>query len=169
MDEATDTHAPIAGEPAAAPSTQDAVSLLRADHTRIEALLDDVVRSAANDGGAHADRSGTVSRLGAVLKAHVQMEAELLNPLEGSGSAPAAHACHGELRTDLHSLVEAESADAATYTAALAQMQQSVDAHIAAQETQLLPHLEAASAELLELGTRMAIRRGELLGEQGVD
>ena len=169
MDQPTEPHVPVAGEPAAAPSTQDAVSLLRANHSRIQALLDDAALSAGVDGGGHADRSGTVARLGAVLQAHVQMEAELLSPALATGPAPAAHARHDELLASLRALVAAEGADAAAYNVALAQMQRAFAAHIETQETKLLPQLESSDVDLLALGTRMSLRLGVLLGHQGVD
>ena len=196
MNEPTDTRVPVAGEPVSSASTQDAVALLRADHSRIEALLDDAVRLAGDDLISHADRSGSVSRLGAVLIAHVRMEAELLSPAIHSGDVPAvsvpsasspastatpaspatpesasspANARHDELLDKLQALVAAEGADAEVYKAALAQMQLTVRAHIDAQETKLLPQLQSGTIDLVALGAQMAVRRGALLGMQGVD
>ena len=172
MNEPTNTMAPTTCEPAAAPSTQDAVAVLLADHRRIEALLADVARVAANDGAGHADRSGTVSRLGALLKAHVRMEAELLHAAVSDSERPVGHvtqARHGELLDSLHALSAAEGADDAAYGEALTRLQQSVRLHIVTQEKELVPQLQASPVDLLELGTQMSLRRAKLLGDQGVD
>ena len=67
---------------APAPSTQDALQLLRSDHQRIEALLQDCLHLAVEERGlpASADRNACLERLAALMQVHGQIERELFYP-----------------------------------------------------------------------------------------
>jgi Hemerythrin HHE cation binding domain len=151
-------------------STQDALQLLRADHRRIEALLDDCTRLASDETGSHssADRSGLVARLGALLQSHAQVELELFYPAldatpESVEVARQEHACITEL---LGRVVAAEQAHPA-FGQQVAALGQAVRAHVSDEEEHLFA--TAGSMDLQAVGARMAVRRAELMGEQGVD
>ena len=85
----------------------DALDLLRADHRRLHALLDDCQR-VAEDHGGDADRSGLVASLGALMQAHAQIEQELVYPALPVGDAAGAREDHAELQTLLQALVDGE-------------------------------------------------------------
>lgn len=63
-----------------APSTQDALELLTADHRQLEVLFDDCARAASA-----AERAGLIGRLAVRLRAHEAAERGLFYPaLEGA-------------------------------------------------------------------------------------
>lgn len=153
---------------AAAPSTQDALQLLHADHRRIDAMLSDCERLAASDEASSADRSGLVSRLGALLIAHGQMEQQLFYPAlrVARREIEQAEQAHADIARQLEQL-SASGSSAAEFKERIAALAAAVRAHVSAEEAQLFAGAEGL--DLHALGTSLAMRRGELLGEQGVD
>lgn len=155
---------------APAPSTQDALQLLRSDHQRIEALLRDCLRLAVDERGLapSADRNGCLERLAALLQVHAQIECELFYPLLKVDELvrDCAELDHDEILVQLQALLAhaPPQRDFERQVEALAQL---VRRHIAHEEGQLFRRL--GSADLDALGAEMAVRRGALLGEQGAD
>lgn len=152
-----------------APSTQDALAVLRADHRRIEGLFADYARLAAGHASA-ADRSGMISRVVAQWLSHAQITQELFYPaLDASEPLLVrARAHHADIAAQVAHLSKQapvpENADVDAQVAALAR---AVTSHLAFEEASLFPC--AATLDLAALGTRLALRRGELLGDQGYD
>ncbi len=158
----TMTHTPPA-------STQDALEVLRSDHKRLQALFSEYARLTAQEAVA-ADRGGLLARIGALLRAHVRIEEEVFYPAlqdEGNAERDAARAHHAGLLDALTALAEGDPSDAA-FDARVAKLGEQVKAHAAHVERHLFPQAEA-SLDLKALGTRLALRRGELLGDQGED
>lgn len=141
----------------------DALDLLRADHQRMAALLDDLQR-VAEDHGGDADRSGLVASLGALLQAHAQIEQELVYPALPVNDAAQAREDHAELQALLLALVEGGAAGFGLRLGALAR---ELRAHLADEEQRLFPLLQGVDRQ--DLGQRLATRRAELMGPQGVD
>ena len=154
----------------AAPSTQDALDLLRTDHQRADAMLSDCERLAGNRDASAADRSGLVARLGALLIAHAQMEQQLFYPALDLDAAKLEQATaeHAAVEASLQGLSEPD-ADAAAFAARIAALAQQVREHVRTEEADFFPKASAAGIDLHALGTQMALRRGELLGDQGID
>lgn len=154
---------------AAAPSTQDALDLLRADHQRIDAMLADCERMAGHGAGA-ADRSAMVARLGALLIAHAQMEQQLFYPALGldAHQLGLATAEHAAIEVLLQGLAEPDAA-AQAYGPRIAELARQVREHVQKEEGELFVLAGSAGLDLPTLGTEMALRRGELLGDQGID
>ncbi len=170
------------------PSTQDAQQLLRGDRARIERVLSDCLRmvdapgpggdaspagdSPGSDAGltsfSPADRSGLLARLGALLGTHLRMKRELLYPALGLASEAVAGllAEHDSLTARLVALTDPE-ADPADFSTALAGLVSALGEHLDGEARQLFP--APPSVDATALGAAMAIRRGELLGDQGVD
>ncbi len=152
-----------------APSTQDALTVLRADHRRIEGLFADYARLAAGHASA-ADRSGMISRVGAQWLSHAQITQELFYPaLDASEPLLVrARAHHADIAAQLaHLSKPAAVPENAGIDAQFATLAQAVTSHLAFEEASLFPR--AATLDLAALGTRLALRRGELLGDQGYD
>lgn len=158
---------------AAAPtaSTQDALALLHEDHQRIDAMLADCERlAAAGPQSSQADRSGLLSRLGALLIAHGQLEQQLFYPAVG---APADEiedmvAEHEAIKEFLHRLSDAD-AQPSSFDNCVRALAESVRAHVHEEETQFFSRARSSGVDLYELGTQLALRRAQLLGHQGVD
>lgn len=166
------------------PATQDAQQLLRGDRARIERALGDCRRmvdgqeQAGGDGreggGAEpagfspADLSGLLARLGALLGAHLRMKRELLYPGLGAPVSQVADLLsqHEALLGLLAGLASPDMEPSAFGTA-LSQLASAIDEHLDDESNRLFQ--APSSIDLAALGTAMAIRRGELLGHQGVD
>lgn len=155
---------------AAVPSTQDALGLLRADHQRVDAMLADCERLGGNLEASAADRSGLVSRLGALLIAHAQMEQQLFYPILGLDAAQLeqATADHASVETSLQALSNSNG-DTENFAARIGVLAQQVRAHVEQEEAEFFPKATSAGIDLHELGSQMALRRGTLLGDQGID
>lgn len=152
-----------------APSTEDALDLLRSDHQRVDAMLADCERMVGGgDGGSEADRSGLVSRLGGLLIAHAQMEQQLFYPAIGLDAAQVSQASaeHAEVEASLQAL---SAPDAAGFAARIRTLAEQVREHVRKEEAEFFPKATAAGIDLHALGTQMAMRRGELMGDQGID
>lgn len=154
----------------ASASTQDALQVLGDEHRRIEALLADCERLAADGQASSADRSGVVSHLGALLIAHAQMEQQLFYPAIGApaSEADAAIREHEAVEQQLERLSVAD-APASAFASGVAALAQAVRAHLRHEEDRLFARARASGIDLQALGTQLALRRGELLGDQGVD
>lgn len=160
----------------AAPSTQDALALLSADHRRIDELFGDIERL-GHDGSSAADRSGLLARLGGQLRTHTRIKQEIFYPaLASSGAADArtladAAADLDEILARLESLAQldstAEEGAATTVAQDIEVLAQLVRAHVSEEKKLLFP--QARSLDLATLGTQMALHQGELLADQGVD
>ncbi len=154
----------------AAPSTQDALQLLRGDHQRIEALLRDCLRLAVDERGLppSADRNGCLERLAALLQVHSQIEGELFYPLlkVSALERDSAQLDHDEILVQLQAtLAHAPPQD--DFERQMGALAHLIRRHIAHEEGQLFRRLR--SPDLEALGAQMAVRRGALLGEQGAD
>jgi hemerythrin len=149
-----------------APSTQDAVALVHEDHQRISAALL-ALHQALAAGASNADRQGLLSRLALRLRAHGTVESELLYPL----MYPTEQAHHNE-----HEQFEEALQDMSQATTTVQEQQeratvlaQRVKSHFEREERDLVAFVALHTTDLLELGTRMALRRGELLADESSD
>ena len=153
-----------------APSTEDALQVLRSDHRRIDAMLTDCLRVAAveHDQAPSADRNALLERLAARLQVHAQIEVELFYPaLEANAlTRDSAQLDHDEILVQLNELLAALP-PGDEFERRLFALAQLVRTHISFEEEQLFPLAEAL--DLDALGASLAVRRGDLLGEQGSD
>lgn len=155
---------------AASATTQDALDLLHDDHRRIDALLSDCERLVASAQASGADRSGLISRLGALLIAHGQFEQQLFYPALGASTAEIddAIADHEAIKQALHRMSEVD-APPASFDKCVKTLAHTVREHIRAEEGQLFARARSSGIDLHELGSQLALRRAALLGDQGVD
>jgi hemerythrin superfamily protein len=158
----------MADTPEASASTQDALHLLRGDHRRIDALLDDCARLAGGRSSSAADRSGVLARLAVLLLAHAQVEEELFYPALAAApmAVEDAHTDHEQIEILLKRL-NAGTPSPSEFAEGIAALSTVVREHLAEEEQQLFAH--AHTLDLQELGVLMALRRAELLGMQGED
>jgi Hemerythrin HHE cation binding domain len=151
-----------------APSTQDAVQFLSADHRQIEALLADCARASV-EGGAPADRAGLLGRLAVRLRAHETIDHELFYPaLKGFIDADVlerAAADHQRIDKRLEAIASSD----ADPSAAVAELAQWMRQHVQFEERELFA-AAASALDLSALGTALALRRAKLLGgDEGAD
>lgn len=150
-------------------STQDAFEVLRSDHRRLQAQFAEYARLTAQ-GSTAADRSGMLARIGALLRAHVQIEDELFYPAlhDANAARDTAQHSHESLLQTLTALAEDHNPQGADFDARVAALGRQVQAHAAHVEKELFPQARQ-SLDLKALGTRLALLRGKLLGDQGAD
>ena len=155
---------------AASASTQDALDLLHDDHRRIDDMLADCERLAASPQASSADRSGLISRLGALLIAHGQLEQQLFYPALGAPAAEIddAVAEHEAIKQYLQRLSDVE-APPASLDECVKALAHAVREHVSEEERHLFARARSSGIDLHELGSQLALRRAELLGDQGVD
>ena len=163
----------VAAEPtptASAPSTQDALALVHDDHQRIHAALQ-ALSNALSAGLANADRQGLLARLALRLRAHGSMEAELLYPVlypQPQPNAPAQAAEHEQFEERLQGLSEVTTS-LQQQRDGIAALAQQLQQHFGDEERELARYAASNPDMLLDLGTRMALRRGELLADESSD
>jgi hypothetical protein len=147
----------------------DALAIITADHEAIRALFAEFERFAEPPTRA-ADRHGLVARIGALLRAHGEIETEIFYPaLAGRVDAALlgrAMADHGEIDTLLQRVAAADP-DSAEFSEHYAALAGTVHAHLFEEERSVLP--QAVGLDLAALGAHIMQRRGALLAEQGVD
>lgn len=146
-----------------------ALHVIHADHDTIRAMLADIEASAEQPTGA-ADRHALVARLGALLRAHAEIETTLFYPaLAGHVDAALlgrALADHAEIDALLQRLAAADP-DSDDFAGQFATLAGTVHAHLFEEERSVLPH--AAALDLGDLDAQIAQKRGALMAEQGVD
>ncbi|MDL2337735.1 MAG: hemerythrin domain-containing protein [Pseudomonadota bacterium] len=147
-----------------------AVEVLRRDHRCIDALLNDCLRVAADEHAQapSADRNALLERLAARLRVHADIEVNLFYPAIPVSALTRATAQldHAEIVRQLNGLL-VPVMPGEDYERRLIALAQLFRSHVGFEEEQLFP--QAASLDLEALGIRLAMRRGELLGEQGAD
>lgn len=147
----------------------DALQILLADHEAIRALFAEFEAFAEQPTRA-ADRHGMIARIGALLRAHGEIETGVFYPaLAGHIDAALlgrAMADHHEIEMLLQRVAEADP-DSAEFGEHFATLAGTVHAHLFEEERSVLPH--AAPLDLAALGAQISRKRGALMAEQGVD
>ena len=155
------------GLPLAAPSTQDAVALVRDDHAAIGVAFDTLL-AALHGEASEADRQGLLSRVALRLRAHGQIEREFLYPALRSAASDGSEAEHAAFEKALET-ISAMKPPMPQHSEAIKTLAADVERHFADEEATLLPAAASGGVDLLALGTQMALRRGVLLADLGVD
>ena len=153
----------------AAPSTQNAIELVKDDHRSIRAGFDALLAALRAD-TSEADRQGLLSRLALRLRAHGTVEVGLLYPvLRAAGAdAHAAVAEHAEFERALEQ-ISGQQAPWPNRLETLQGLAARVLHHFDEEERGLLERAPSTGVDLLALGTQMALQRGELLSDLGTD
>jgi iron-sulfur cluster repair protein YtfE (RIC family) len=154
-----------------APTIEDALQLLRHDHARLRALFGEYALLSGGDvQAASADRQGLLARLSVHLRAHLQVEQELFYPALaeriGAERLHRSHDDHAALQARLEDVSRAQPLDP-HFDTCVAALAEAVHEHLKSEEDELFP--AAAGLDLQALGTLMALRRGALLGDLGMD
>lgn len=152
----------------------NAISMLRGDHRKIEALMR---RFEATGAQAFRQRQAIVRRLCTELEIHSQLEEQLFYPAVDTTGDAKAHAVvrasigeHHFLRTLVDAL-NGMSADGQDYEPIVVKLAARVRHHIAAEERDLLPGVQAQLGRdtLAYLGDQMARRRREITPSHASD
>jgi iron-sulfur cluster repair protein YtfE (RIC family) len=148
------------------PTTQDATHLLMADHREVEALFAQYERLAER----HEDdqKMLVAAQICAALEVHMQIEEEILYPAsrqvfgeKDQDKVDEAVVEHQGARKLVNELEELAS-DEPMYDAKVKVLGEYITHHVGEEEREFFPALRRTSADLVELGRRLAARKQEL-------
>jgi len=159
----TTTNAAPAVKAAAA---KDAITQLKADHAKVSGLFAEYekARSAAK-------KKALVADICAELSVHARIEEEIFYPevkaaLKDHLLVPEATVEHASLK-DLIAQIEAVEPGGEMYDAKVKVLAEYVKHHVKEEQNEMFPKVKASSLDLLELGSRMAARKADLLATRG--
>ncbi len=149
--------------PAAA---KDAIALLKADHTAVSGLFADYEKT-----NSSSKKKALVAEICTELTVHAQIEEEIFYPavktaLKDKLLVPEATVEHGGIK-DLLAQLEGLEPDGEMYDAKVQVLSEYVKHHVKEEQDEMFPKVKATAMDLVELGTRMAARKTELLAARG--
>jgi hemerythrin superfamily protein len=148
------------------PKSQDAMTLLRADHKAVSALF-----AAYEKAGSAAKKKQLVSRICSELSVHAQVEEEIFYPavkraMKDKELVPEATVEHATLKA-LIGQIEGVAPDGEMFDAKVKVLSEYVKHHVKEEQNEMFPKAKATKLDMVELGGRMAARKQELLAERG--
>jgi hypothetical protein len=155
----------MASRNAAAIEADDAISQLKADHRRVEALFRQF--ESARDEATQQQLAEEICR---ELTIHATLEEEIFYPsvraaLPDEGDLVfEAVLEHGSLKMLIGNLEGLEPGDE-LFKPSLSVMKEYVEHHVKEEETEMFPKFERAGMDLEAIGEEMQERREQLLGE----
>ena len=163
---------PTRGHRAASASSRgaapDATRLLADDHREVHALFQQYRKLA--DGGAGGDeRRPLAEEICTLLTVHAALEEEIFYPAARAAAIDAsvldeAEVEHASAKALIAQIRDMEP-DAPLYDAKVSVLGEYIDHHVGEEEKELFPKCRASSMDLDDLGSRIAARKDELMGE----
>ena len=151
--------------PKAAPKPQEAIAMLRADHKLVGGLFAEYQKTRAP-----SKKKALVSKICTELSVHAQVEEEIFYPavkqaLKDKELVPEAVVEQATMK-ELISQVEGVEPDGEMFDAKIKVLSEYVKHHVKEEHTEMFPKAKATKLDMLELGSRMAERKQELLAER---
>ena len=142
--------------------TQDATAMLRADHKRVSDLFAEYEKARST-----SVKNKLVSQICMELAVHAQLEEEIVYPavkkaLKDKELVPEATVEHATLKA-LIGQIEGAEPDGEMYDARVKVLSEYVKHHVKEEQNEMFPKAKSAKLDLVELGARIAARKGELL------
>ena len=142
--------------------TQDATAMLRADHKRVNDLFAEYENARST-----SVKNKLVSQICIELAVHAQLEEEIFYPsvkkaLKDKELVPEATVEHATLKA-LIGQIEGAEPDGEMYDARVKVLSEYVKHHVKEEQSEMFPKAKSAKLDLVELGARIAARKGELL------
>ncbi len=156
------TVAPSHIPPNAAASTQDAIALLKADHTEVNALFSDYEKSHTK-----AQKKALVSHICTALRIHTQIEEEIFYPaikksMKDKLLVPEAAVEHAGIK-NLIGEIEGVEPDGEMFDAKVKVLSEYVKHHVKEEQNEMFPQVRATDIDMQKLGAQMHTRKAELL------
>lgn len=138
---------------------QDAITLLDADHQRVEALFKDYQSAGADQAQKH-DLAQIICM---ELTVHAQLEEELFYPAvrQATGDqdmVKEAEQEHQEARQLIAKIQQTQNADALVQ-----QLQKAIEHHVLEERQEMFPKARQAGLDLGQLGRQLESRKAELV------
>lgn len=148
----------------ATPAPQEATALLRADHKRVSALLEQYEKVRAP-----GKKKDLVAEICKELTVHAQVEEEIFYPavkqaLKDHELVPEARVEHETLKSLIAQVKDAD-ADDEMFDARIQVLSEYVKHHVKEEQDEMFPKARATKLDMVELGARMAVRKEELLAQ----
>jgi len=145
---------------------KDAIALLKADHEAVSSLFADYEKT-----HSVARKKTLVSEICTALSVHSQIEEEIFYPdvkaaLRDKLLVPEATVEHAGVK-DLIAQIEGIDPDGEMYDAKVKVLSEYVKHHVKEEQNEMFPKVKESSLDLVELGTRMASRKADLLAQKG--
>jgi hemerythrin superfamily protein len=150
----------------------DAIKLLKADHKEVSDLI-----GKYENGRLSKDRKMAVAKqICLALTVHAQIEEEIFYPAareasirDGEDLLDEAEVEHGSIK-DLVAAIEGSSPDQdELYEARVKVLGEYVKHHVKEEETELFPKARKSDMDLVDVGTRLAARKKELMRQHKGD
>ena len=147
-----------------APAPKDAIALLKADHQAVSDMFAEYEKTRSVP-----KKKALVADICTALSVHAQIEEEIFYPavkaaLKDKLLVPEATVEHSGVK-DLIAQLEGVEPDGELYDAKVKVLSEYVKHHVKEEQTEMFPKAKASSLDMIELGARMAARKGELLAQ----
>lgn len=144
---------------------KDAIALLKADHEAVSALFADYEKT-----HSVAKKKALVNEICTALSVHAQIEEEIFYPdvkaaLRDKHLVPEAKVEHAGVK-DLMAQIEGIDPNGEMYDAKVKVLSEYVKHHVKEEQNQMFPKVKESSMDLVELGSRLAARKADLLAEK---
>jgi hemerythrin superfamily protein len=145
--------------------SQDATTLLRADHKLVSGLFEDYEKASTK-----AMKKKLVRKICMELSVHAQVEAEIFYPavkqaLHDHELVPEATVEHATLKS-LIAQVDGFEPDGEMLDAKIKVLQEYVKHHVKEEQDEMFPKAKATKLDMLELGDMMTARKLELIADR---
>lgn len=152
------------GPAKARPAPKDAIALLKADHAAVSQMFADYEKTRSI-----AKKKALVAEICTALTVHAQIEEEIFYPavkaaLKDKLLVPEATVEHASVK-DLIGQLEGVQPDGEMYDAKVKVLSEYVKHHVKEEQTAMFTKAKASSADMADLGARMAARKLELLAQ----
>lgn len=150
--------------------TQDAVELLMEDHRKVEKL---VAEFSSLKEGSEEEKEDLVEQVCTELRVHAQLEEEIFYPaveeaLEQNDLVNEARVEHSVVKQLIADLEDMDPDDE-LYDATFKVLGEYVKHHVQEEEKEMMPQAKRAKVDMQALGSEIALRKQELMEEEGLD
>lgn len=147
------------------PKTQDASTLLRADHKLVSGLFDEYEKTQST-----SKKRQLVAQICTELTVHAQVEEEIFYPvvkkaLKDKELILEAIVEHATLK-ELIAQIEGVELDGGMFDAKVKVLSEYVRHHVKEEQNEIFPKAISSGLDMAELGARIAGRKAELLAQR---
>ena len=146
-------------------ATNDAISLLKADHKEVSDMFERFEKA------REATKSNLATEICQALTVHAQVEEELFYPAarealgeDGEDLLDEAKVEHTSLK-EMIAKIEGAGSDDELFDAHVKVLGEYTKHHVKEEEGELFPKCRKSEMDLVSLGTKMAARKKELIGK----
>jgi len=161
---ATKSSSKTAAPSKAKPAPKDAIALLKTDHQAVSKMFAEYEKTRSV-----TEKKALVAEICDALTVHAQIEEEIFYPavkaaMKDKLLVPEATVEHASVK-DLIAQLEGVEPDGEMYDAKVKVLSEYVKHHVKEEQNEMFPKAKSSSLDMVELGTRMAARKDDLLAQ----